>query len=488
MDNILIMTNKNIAVVGAGVGGLATACRLAKDGFTVSVFEKLPHCGGRANILEDKGFKFDMGPSFVLMPDFFEEIFTACGEQISDYLNLKVLEENYKIFFPDDTVLTVHKDSQKTKQELDGFEPGASKAFDRFINDVGDIYKALKPLLYQCLTKKDLGKVSNWALLKKINPWQSYWQVAEKYFKSDKLKFAFTFEAMFMGVSPYQAPGFYSIITYLDHVQKIAHPLGGMYQIPLALEKMARKFGVKFFYNSEVESIDNKGSLGLKLNGQKLNFDKVVVNADYAYTQSKLLKRKSKNYRYSCSVYLIYLGLKKEIPQLAHHNLFFAKDLKANLKAIFDQGQMSKDFSFYIHVPTVTDKSLALPGKSILYILVPVPNLKIAKDTDQQLEERINQEIYDQINKKFSIRLEDLIEVEHKFYPQDFIRRYNINYGATFGLAHNLLQSAFFRPYNFDKKIKNLYYVGASTQPGGGLPVVIASSKIVRDLIVANSR
>lgn len=475
---------KKIAVIGAGVGGLSAAARLAHRGCDVTVFEKLPECGGRNHMLIDKGFKFDMGPSFVLMPSFFHEIFSDCGEKLEDYLNLKVLDVNYKIFYPDNRVLTVFKDCDKTKKEIERFEPGSSKGFDKFISKAEGFYKAVEPLLYKCFTAKDLANPKNWKLLFLLEPFATYWQIARRFFKTEELAYAFTFEAMFMGVSPFEAPGFYSIITYADHIQKIAHPMGGMYEIPKALERLATKNGAKFFYNSEVKDVQAQGKgVRLSVNGQGQYFDKVVINADYCYTQSDLLKRQIPDYRYSCSVFLLYLGLKGKLKNMDHHNLFFANDLRKNLKEIFGDNVMPDDPSFYVHVPTVTDASLAPQGKDIAYILIPVSNLKGAKKDFKDFEAGLRKVVFNKIDKVTGQRLEDMIEVEHKFYPQDFITRYNIKYGATFGLAHNLLQSAFFRPANQDRS-KNIYHVGASTQPGGGLPVVIASSRIVADMIM----
>ena len=476
--------SKKITIVGAGVGGLATAARLAHDGYDVEVFEKLTKCGGRNHILEDKGFKFDMGPSFVLMPDFFEEVFSYCGESLKDYLDLRIIDPSYKIFYSDGETLTVYKDSRRTKEELERIERGAAKQFDKFIQETSRIYGVVKPLLYKCVTYKALYNPYYWSLVGKIRAFQSYWNLARKYFKSDKLCYAFTFEAMFMGVSPYQAPAFYSVITYTDHVQKIAHPMGGMYQIPIALEKLARKFGAKINYDCPIEDITQlDGKISLKHGVREIKTDCVVVNADYAYAQTDLLKRKIPEFKYSCSTLLIYLGIKKKLSNLTHHNLFFSKDLNKNLDQIFKDKTIPDEPSFYVHVPTVTDASLAPAGKDILYLLVPVPNLSNNKDDLLKHKDRLRRIIFDKINSVCGCNLNDLIEVEHYFYPQDFVGRYNIKYGATFGLAHNLTQSAFFRPANFDLKIKNLYFVGASTQPGGGLPVVIASSRIVADLI-----
>jgi len=475
---------KRVAIIGAGVGGLATAARLAYRGHEVEVFEKLGRCGGRCHMLEDKGFKFDMGPSFVLMPDFFKEVFDDCGEKIEDHLKLKVLDINYKIFYPDKRVLTVHRDCEKTKEEIEKFEPGSSLAFDEFIKKTAKYYKAVEPLLYECFTPSKLLNPKHWRLLFDLEPFNSYWKLAKQFFKTKELCYAFTFEAMFMGVSPYEAPGFYSIITYADHIQKIAHPTGGMYEIPKALEKIAKKNGAKFHYNCEIKSLYPQGKgVALQAEGQPQVFDDVVINADLPYAQTNLFRRQIPDYRYSCSVFLLYLGLSKKLKGLDHHNLFFANDLDKNLDDIFKKNIMPDDPSFYIHVPTVTDHSLAPKNKEIVYVLIPVSNLKGAKDDIKDHEESLKKIIYQKINEVTGENIEELIEVEHKFYPKDFITQYNIKYGATFGLAHNLMQSAFFRPANQDARFKNIHYVGASTQPGGGLPVVIASSRIVADMI-----
>lgn len=475
---------EKIGIVGAGVGGLAAAARLAKRGYAVEVYEKLPNCGGRNNLLEDKGFKFDMGPSFVLMPDFFEELFYYCGENLKDYLDFKVLDVNYKIFYPDGDSLIVYQDSQRTKEELEKLEAGSSIAYDRFIKEGARIYNLVKPLLYRCLTKKSLLGLRYWPAVLSLRPVGSCWHLARRFFKSEKLCSAFTFEAMFMGVSPYRLPAFYNIINYSGHIQKVRHPMGGMYQIPLALEKLAKKFQAQFTYNERIKRIStDRRKIILEMADKDSVVDKAVINADYPYAQNVLLGREIPRYKYSSSVYLLYLGLKKKVEGLKHHNLFFSQDMKMNLRQIFKDKVIPDDPCFYVGVPTVTDPSLAAPDKDLFYILIPVPNLDNVRRDINKEQDRLRRVVFEKINKALSVNLEDLIEVEHRFYPSDFIERYNLNYGAAFGLAHHLTQSAFFRPPNFDAKIKNLYFVGASTQPGSGLPVVIASSKIVADMI-----
>lgn len=257
---------ENIAVVGAGIGGLATAARLAKRGYSVEVFEKLGECGGRNHLLEDKGFKFDMGPSFVLMPDFFEEIFSYCGQDLKEHLDLRAIDPSYTIFYPNHDELTVYKDSARTKDALETIEKGSRIGFDGFVREITRIYRAVRPLLYDCFTPKAIFNPAYWGLLKKIRAGESYWQLAKKFFKTEKLCYAFTFEAMFMGVSPFDAPAFYSVISYADHVQKIFHPMGSMYQIPRALETMATKFGARFHYHSEVKKIKSQSGALLSWN------------------------------------------------------------------------------------------------------------------------------------------------------------------------------------------------------------------------------
>lgn len=482
-----IKLKDKIVIVGAGVGGLATAARLGKQGYNVEVYERLPHCGGRANIIEDRGFRFDTGPSFVLMPDFFREVFDYCERDLEDYLNLKKLDISYHIFFSNGKRMTIYEDKERTKEEIEKIEPGSSCSYEEFIAESGRIYSHVKNLLYACFTKKDAFRPTYWPLILKIKALKSYWQLARKYFHSEELAYAFTFESMFIGVSPFTAPAFYSVITYADHVQKIFHPMGGMYQIPRALERMAKEFGVKFFYDSEISRISKKnGKISLKLNNNEIEADRVVINADYAYARSSLLSENLPKYKYSCSVYLLYLGIKQKIKGLAHHNLFFTSDLRRNLNEIFDRKVFPQDPSFYIHVPTVTDQSLAPKGKDIIYILIPVPNLNGSQQDIGMYEESLKETVLDVLMKRLGIDTKDLIEVEHRFYPRDFISRYNIKYGATFGLSHTLSQSAFFRPANYDSKNRGVYFVGASTQPGGGLPPVIASSRIVADLITEN--
>lgn len=475
---------KKGAVIGAGVGGLATASRLASRGYDVEVFEKLPECGGRAHMIEDKGFKFDTGPSFVLMPDFFSEVFDDCGEKIEDYLDLKALDTSYKIFFPDGDSFTVSKDSEKTKADMERIEPGSAKGFDGFMRYAGGIYNAVRPLLTECLTPMSLMNLRYISLFPNIHPFSTFWQAASKYFKTSKMRYAFTFESMFMGVSPFETPAFYSVITYADHVQKVYHPMGGMYEIPRALEKMARKKGARLRYSEEVTGVSVKnGGISLETVNGNRQFDFAVANADLPYVKKTLLGKKLPKYRYSCSVYLIYMGISKKLKGLEHHNLFFARDLERNISEIFDTDIISSDPSFYVHVPTVTDGSLAPEGKEILYFLMPVPNLCVNKRGVEGREEALRSMVLDRISGITGEDIESLIETEHRFYPHDFTGRYNILNGATFGLSHNLMQSAFLRPPNYEPAVRNFFYAGASTQPGGGLPVVLASSKAAVNLI-----
>ncbi|MBN1869368.1 MAG: phytoene desaturase [Candidatus Omnitrophica bacterium] len=477
--------NKNIAVVGAGVGGMAVAARLASKGFNVDVYEKLPREGGRVHIIEDKGFKFDTGPSFILMRDFFDEVFTFCGKDINDYLNLRTLDQSYKIFFADGETLNFYRDLNETKKELERIEKGAASRFDAFLKSTGKLYDLFCPYLYRYFTVSSLFKPSLWPLFCRFNPFETIWQLSTKFFKSDKIRYAVTFQAMFLGVSPFDAPSFYSMISYADHALKIYHPLGGMYELARALKKLGSEFGVTFHFNTPVHHIEqNERKWAAAFDHTSRKFDQIVINADYVYAQERLLKRKyRRSLLHSCSAYLIYLGLKQKICNLDHHNLFFSSDPKNNLEEIFQTGQLSEEPSFYVHLPTHVDPCLAPADKDIMYILVPVANMKYQKAAPEVYEHQIKSKVFKRLSKIIGQPLHELIECEYCFYPKDFQERYNLPYGSAFGLAHTLSQSAFFRPPNQDSQFRNLYYVGASTQPGGGLPPVLAGSRIVADLI-----
>lgn len=475
---------KKVAVIGAGIGGLATAARLSHRGYEVDVFEKLPHCGGRANIIRRDGFSIDTGPSFVLMPDFFKEVFTDCGVDIKDYLTLQPLDLSYRIVYGDDSELPIYGDHERKKQAFERIEKGAGEGYERFMEELRQLYGVVEPLLYECFSFKKVLNPKYWSLLFKLKVLDTYWKMASKYFKDDRISYALTFQAMFIGVSPFRAPAFYSVITYADHAQKVFHPMGGMYQVPTALERLGREFDARHHYDSPVQNIvDEGGKVKIQINNETLEFDQVVINADYPYAKEKLLKRKIKKYEYSCSVYLMYVALDRKIEGLDHHCLFLCNDVKKNLDDIFLKGSVSVEPSFYTHVPTVTDPSLAPQGKDFVYILVPVPNFVKNTYNIADHEEQIRNYVFGRIKKRTAVDLRDITLFEEKFLPQDFDSRYNLKYSSTFGLAHSLFQSAFLRPTNFEEEKGNIFYTGASTQPGGGMPPVLASSKIVADLI-----
>ncbi|MFA5199450.1 MAG: phytoene desaturase family protein [Candidatus Omnitrophota bacterium] len=475
---------KKVVIVGAGVGGLAAACRLAKDGYEVEVYEKLSNCGGRNNIIEDRGYKFDTGPSLIIMPDLISELFSYCGRNIQKYLELRIVDPSYRIFYDDGEILNIYRNSRSTMEEMERMEFNSGAQFNKFFQETARIYNIIRPHLYSSLTPWSLVCPHYWGLIAKTRIFQSYWKLVRKYFESDKLCHAFTFGAVFMGLPAYQAPAFLSLINYAEHAQKISFPIGGMYQIPLALEKLAKELGVNIYYDSPVENIRRKdGQILLTRGASQIQADYAVINADYPYSQSGLLKRSVKQYKYSSSIYSIFLGIKRRPAELLHYNLFFSKDPTRNLEEIFESGFHPADPTFYAYLPTLTDPYLAPTGKDILHLMIPVPNLKNDRSDLKDHESRLRMQAFDKINKVCSCNLEEYIEAEHRFYPEDFIGRYNIKFGASFGLAHNLTQSGFWRPSNSDPWIKNLYYCGASTQPAGGLSLVIAGSKIVADLI-----
>ncbi|MCM8812867.1 MAG: phytoene desaturase family protein [Candidatus Omnitrophica bacterium] len=478
---------KRVAVVGSGVGGLACAARLAHRGYAVDVYEKLSRCGGRAHVIEDQGYCFDTGPSFVLMPDFYAEVYRDCGQEMAQRLPLLRLDTHYAVFYPDGRQVRVFHDEERTAEELERREPGAARRYRDFLRDTGAMYQAVKPLMYRQFTPAALADVRNLRLLPALQVGATCWQLAGRYFRSEALRCLMTFESMFIGVSPFSAPAFYSVICYADHAQKLFHPRGGMYRIPASLEAIGREKGCRYHYDCEISGIrrESNGGFLLKQATNEYTADAVVVNADLPYARQHLLQRRIAPYRYSCSVMLFYWGVRRPLAGLEHHNIFFAADVCANMRRIFEDSRWPEDPSFYVHVPTKTDPSLAPPGKEIVYVLVPVPNLRQAGADPHAAVEKVRQLVLEKLRQVCGVEVEQSIDVEHRFYPRDFITRYNALYAATFGLSHSLFQSAFFRPANTDPKLDGLYYVGCSTQPGTGIPPVLAGSKIAADLISA---
>lgn len=485
---------RRIVVVGAGVGGLAAAARLAHQGFDVQVFEKTQGPGGRCNRLQVDGFTWDLGPTIVLMPEVFEETFRAVGRRIEDYLTLLKCDPNYRVHFRDGSDVTFTSELCAMGRELERVEPGSYARYLAFLAQgrvqyrtsldhlVGRNYAGLRDYL----SPRVLARIFQ------VRAHRRMYGDVSRFFQDERLRAAMTFQTMYLGVSPYASPAVYGLLPFAELGVGIWFPKGGLYAIPQALERLAREEGVRFHYGAPVERIltDGGRTQGVRMEGgEVVEADAVLCNADLPYAYEKLLdpkattlKRKEK-LRYTSSGYMLYLGMKRRYPELMHHNVVFGRDYKGSFDDIFERFRVPEDPSFYVNAPTRTDASLAPEGKDALYVLVPVPHQH--PDLDWKVEgPRVRAKFFARMAELGFPSLESDIEVERVFTPDDWAGTFNLARGSAFGLSQNFTQIGPFRPSNQDARVKNLFFVGASTQPGTGLPTVLISARLVTERLM----
>jgi phytoene desaturase len=486
---------KKAIIVGSGFGGLAIANRLQAKGFRVRLFEKNEKVGGHAYQLQRKGYTFDMGPSLITAPDIIDRVFRAAGRSMWDYLDLIYLDPFYRIYFHDGSQLDYTADSQRMKAQMAQFNKSDAENYDRFIKYVRQLYNAVitdglgsapfdMSTLLQFLPKA--------LTLKALQP---AYKVVSKFFEDPRNRFAFSFHPLFIGGSPFRAPAVYLMIPYLEKAGGVWFTRGGMYSVVKAFENLFLESGGEIHTNAEVSEIviRNRKAIGVIANGDFHQADLVLSNAHFAHTQLDLIKpehrkklndRKVKRMDYSMSCFLMYIGVKKQYPQLKHHTLILSERYKELVRDIFDRRILPDDFSMYLHVPTRTDASMAPAGSESMYVLIPVPNLR--SDTDwKQLAKPYAEKILTFLEKDFG--LEDLrknIEVLELFTPEDFQTQRNNYLGSAWGLEPKLTQSASFRPSNRSKGINGFYMVGASTHPGAGVPGVLLTAEATEKAIM----
>lgn len=486
------MENK-IVIIGAGFGGLSAACLLAKSGYKVQVFEKNEQAGGRASVLKAQGFTFDMGPSWFMMPDVFDRFFGEFGKKTSDFLDLVHLDPEYRVVFENAEKIDVPASATKVRALFESMETGAAKKFDAYLKDSQVKYElAIKSVLYKNmdsilgLASPEMAKYS-----KNLDVFLPIHRLITKYFKNPKIQQILEYNLVFLGCSPDNAPALFSMMAHVDFNLGIFYPMGGMGKVVEAMVKIATDLGVKFYFDSPVDSIETDGKKvsGIKVAGKIIRADVVISNADLKVTEDILSDQSLRVYRrqywdkkiLTPSAFLLYLGIKGEV-DLLHHTLYFGNNWKPHFRDIFDNPAWPVTPSLYINNPSVTDPSLAPKGHQALMVLVPVaPGLADSADWNQ----RYGDYIIDYIDSKLGLNLKEKIVFRSHFGVSDFESRYNSFRGnALGGLAHTLFQSAVWRPNNTHKNLTNLFFSGANTVPGIGVPPAIISGHLVKERVV----
>jgi phytoene desaturase len=488
------MTPKRINIVGAGPGGLTAAMLLAARGFNVTVFEKDPHIGGRNSAIVRNGYKFDTGPTFLMMKFILDEVFEEAGRHIDSYLRCVKLEPMYRLQF-EDLRIEPTTGREAMLQQLDAHFPGNHAGYEKFMT----VEKERFHRMYPCL-QKDYSSLAQYLsrdmlrALPKLSLGRSLISVLGDYFgDNEKLKLSFTFQAKYLGMSAWDCPGAFAILPYVEHAFGVYHVMGGLSEISEAMAKVCREVGVDLRLRTPVKRLilEGRGVRGVELdNGERILADETVLNADFGYAMKHLVPpgtlrkyspEKVDAREYSCSTFMLYLGLDK-VYDLPHHTIFFAGDYRRNISDIFQSKSLSEDISFYIRNASVTDPGLAPPGHSAIYVLVPVPNrtANINWATEQTA-------FRDRVITAMETRggMTDLrrhIREEIVYTPQTW-QDMNIQFGATFNLAHSLRQMLYFRPRNKFEELDHCYLVGGGTHPGSGLPTIYESGRIAANLI-----
>jgi phytoene desaturase len=484
---------KHIIVVGAGPGGLTAAMLLANRGFRVTVFEKESHVGGRNAAIVRNGYKFDTGPTFLMMKFILDEVFEEAGRHIADYLKCVKLEPMYRLQF-EDVRLEPTTEREAMLQQLDARFPGNRAGYDKFMA----VEKRRFHLMYPCL-QKDYATIKQYLtrdLLKalpNLSLGRSLLGVLGDYFKEDKLKLSFTFQSKYLGMSAWDCPGAFAILPYVEHAFGVYHVMGGLSEISEAMAKVCRELGVNLRLGTPVKQLllEGRKVCGVELaDGATVLGDGTVLNADFGYAMKHLVppgvlrkysSEKVDGREYSCSTFMLYLGLDK-IYDLPHHTIFFAGDYRGNISDIFQRKVLSEDLSFYVRNASVTDPALAPAGHSAIYVLVPVPNRTAKIDWAKEKSAFRDRVIATMEKRGGMANLQSHIREEIVFTPQTW-QDMNIQFGATFNLAHSLNQMLYFRPRNKFEELDNCYLVGGGTHPGSGLPTIYESGRIAANLI-----
>jgi len=491
------MNNKPTAIViGAGIGGIATAARLARSGFDVTVFEKNEKPGGRANQILREGHRFDVGPTLFLMPEVWEETYAALGEKMSDHLKLTRIDPTYTVYFEDGLQLQLTSNLGEMQTQLEKIEKTAFTGFLKYIAEGSTHYKvSLEKFVGRNFRNIfEYFSPANLPLLFRLKALAKHYANTGRFFKDERLKAAFTFQNMYLGLSPYDAPATYSLLQYTELAEGVWYPRGGMYRAIETLAAIAEKLGVKFIYNSPVAKIKagkSRVESVVTEDGREFFADTFVGNADLPYIYKDLLPisaeaRKMDKKLYTCSTIMFYWGVDKQYPQLAHHNVFLGRDYRASFEQIFDDHGLPKQPSFYVHAPVRTDPDAAPAGQDTLYVLVPVGHIDEAHEQDWgAMVARARQAVMERLGKEMGIiDLEQHIKFEIVYQPETWKDRFNLEKGAAFGLSHNFWQVGYLRPHNRHTRYKNLYFSGASTHPGTGLPIVLLSAKLTTERIL----
>ena len=480
----------HVVIVGAGLGGLSTALRLAGAGRKVTVVERESVPGGRNGLLQKDGYAFDTGPTVLTMPDLIRDALGCVGEQLEDWLELIPLDPLYRAFYHDGSTLDVHADTTRMQAEIEK-TIGSSEAlgYGKYVDFVTKLYKyEMNDFIDRNIDSPFNLLTPNLAKLVALGGMRRLAPKVNQFLKDPRTQKVYSFQAMYAGVSPQQALAIYAVIAYMDSVNGVFFPKGGMHAVPRALAGAAAKHGVEFKYGETVTSIEHSGGRAkavLTDKGERIECDVVVLNPDLPIAWKELLgnePRKVAKLNYSPSCVTLLVGTSKKYDRLAHHNIHFGESWDGVFDELINKKTLMSDPSLLVTVPTHDDPDLAPAGKSSYYILFPTPNLDA--DIDWKKEgARYRDSMLRTMEERGYTDFADSIEVEHMTTPLDW-QAQGMERGAPFASAHTFFQTGPFRPANMAKGFENVVFVGSGTQPGVGVPMVLISGRLAAERIV----
>ncbi|NDC53535.1 MAG: phytoene desaturase [Planctomycetia bacterium] len=485
-----------VNIIGAGPGGLASAMLLARAGLRVRVLERLPVPGGRTSTLTSpEGFRFDLGPTFFLYPRVLADIFAACGYDLRDEVEMVRLDPQYRLVFGAGGELLATPDVARMEAEVSRLSPADRGAFTRFMAANREKFSRFAPFLEQPFESWiDLATPDLLKLMPLLKPWKSLDAELGSFFSDERVRLAFTFQSKYLGMSPFRCPSLFSILSFLEYEHGVYHPVGGCGAVSAAMARIAREMGVEIRYGEPVESLEFSGRRVTAARTAQAAYpaDATVFNADFARGMTRLVPdhlrrrwndRKIAATRFSCSTFMLYLGIDGRYDEVPHHTIYLAENYRENLADIETRRVLSRDPSMYVQNAGVTDPTLAPIGSSTLYLLIPVthrhPNVDWRREAPRYREVAL-----DQLERIGIHGVRDRIRHERMITPDHWQDDYEIYRGATFNLAHDLGQMLHKRPHNRFEDLDGVYLVGGGTHPGSGLPVIYSSARITTDLLL----
>ncbi|RYU61966.1 phytoene desaturase [Methylolobus aquaticus] len=489
---------KQIVVIGGGLGGLSAAISLATEGFAVTIVEKNDKLGGKLNVLRKDGFTFDLGPSILTMPHIFEALFTRAGRKMSDYVSLSPVMPHWRNFFEDGTVFDLTPDRAAMDAELARVAPEDAAGFYRFL----EYSRKLSAITEEGYFAKGLD--SFWELLKCYGPvrsllgfdvFRSMDQGVRRFVTNDKLVDTLNYFIKYVGSSPYRSPALMNLLPHIQFGYGLWYVNGGMYNLAVGLERLARELGVKVQLNTEIVEVQRDGrrvSAVLTAAGERLQADIVVSNMEVIPALRRLLKadevalRPLRKFAPTCSGLVLHLGVDRQYPQLAHHNFFYSQNSKAHFDAVFRTRQLSEDPTIYLVAPCKSDPGQAPAGCEVIKALPHIPHIDERQPLTQQDYLAFRERVLTKLERMGLTDLRRHIVCEETWTPLDIQAQYYSNQGAIYGVVSDRFTNLGFKAPQRSGTYRNLYFVGGSVNPGGGMPMVTLSGQLVRDKILAD--